>query len=499
MKKYIFNALFIGLLTACSLDKDPISDFSEKTIGSESSSGIKYSTKTEMKAQYDALYTLIRGEGQEKWLLDIIAHAESHSDNAYAGTTGAIALIEEHAQDASHSIVLRDWQFMLKMINTANLVIANIDKVPDTSLTVSEREQWKAEAMIIKAWMLFDMVRLWGDVPIPAIEAPTITSENVEETYKLLFPPRTSVAQVYEEIVRNLEYGREHAPNLNAANKFLLSKTVAKALLAKVYAEKPIRDYAKTIQYCNEVEADGVSLVADFTDLFGFNTTTMDAQARNTSEAIFEITFEAGGTNWLWMMFGKNAANPSSTYSWAKWVTPSRDIIAAFDAEGDAIRKGQSILQDKVDWANYYPKDAYQFMYKVRSSLNSVIKIRLADILLLKAEAYAATGDLANAAMLVNQIRARVNLAPLSSSVTSSQEAMKEAVLKERRLELAFEGHRWFDLVRNDKAIEVMNSLKSRDSKRLAMKRTLDENTLLYPVPLIELEQNRNLVQNPGY
>ena len=96
---------------------------------------------------------------------------------------------------------------------------------------------------------------------------------------------------------------------------------------------------------------------------------------------------------------------------------------------------------------------------QIRSGANSVIKLRLADILLLKAEAHAALGQVQEAATLVNQVRTRVKLAPIAT--TLSQEAMKEAVLKERRLELAFEGHRWFDLVRNDAAISTMNTLNN--------------------------------------
>ena len=136
-------------------------------------------------------------------------------------------------------------------------------------------------------------------------------------------------------------------------------------------------------------------------------------------------------------------------------------------------------------------------MYKIRSGGSSIINLRLADILLLKAEAYAALGQTAQAAALVNQVRARVGLAAISSSL--SQEQMKAAVLKERRLELAFEGFRWFDLVRNDKAIETMNSLNARDTGRLKQTYSLNENTVLYPIPQTELENNKKLTQNPGY
>jgi hypothetical protein len=137
-------------------------------------------------------------------------------------------------------------------------------------------------------------------------------------------------------------------------------------------------------------------------------------------------------------------------------------------------------------------------MYKTRSNLNSVIKIRLADILLLKAEAYVEMNNLNEAANLVNQVRNRADLGNLSSTITSSKEKMQEAVLKERRLELAFEGQRWFDLVRTDKAISTMNTLSQRDPGRIQML-PLTEETILLPVPQDAIDKNPSLIQNPGY
>ena len=152
----------------------------------------------------------------------------------------------------------------------------------------------------------------------------------------------------------------------------------------------------------------------------------------------------------------------------------------------------------EVTWSNHYPSDAYWFMHKFPSKFNSIIKLRLADILLLKAEAYVATGNLTAAADIVRTIRARVSLPPLSASRTSTQEALAEAVLNERRLELAFEGQRWFDLVRTGKVYDVLNSLNSRDPGRLPME-AVTENTVLLPVPQSQVELNPNLEQNPGY
>jgi hypothetical protein len=138
-------------------------------------------------------------------------------------------------------------------------------------------------------------------------------------------------------------------------------------------------------------------------------------------------------------------------------------------------------------------------MYKLRSGYNNEYILRLADIILLEAEAYAYQGNLQQSAELVNIIRQRVKLSDLTAEKTATQSAMIEAVLHERRLELAFEGQRWFDLVRNGKVEEYMNGLNKRDSGRLPQAKLFDENSYLLPLPQTALDQNQNLVQNPGY
>lgn len=138
-------------------------------------------------------------------------------------------------------------------------------------------------------------------------------------------------------------------------------------------------------------------------------------------------------------------------------------------------------------------------MYKLRSGYNNEYILRLADIMLLEAEAYAYKGDLSNSAKLVNIIRERVKLKDLDSSKMNSKDAMVEAVLHERRLELALEGQRWFDLVRNGKVESVMNNLNSRDSGRLKLAKSYNANSYLLPIPQTALDENQNLTQNPGY
>lgn len=146
------------------------------------------------------------------------------------------------------------------------------------------------------------------------------------------------------------------------------------------------------------------------------------------------------------------------------------------------------------DW----PQNHYPFVNKYRNfnegSDQNYIFIRLADILLLKAEALNQNGDVAGAATLVNQIRHR---AKLQDTPAATQDAMRLAIEKERRLELAFEAHRWFDLKRTGRAIDVMKNAVGPDGQKIGY--DINQNRLVWAIPQGEIDKNKQLVQNPGY
>lgn len=208
-----------------------------------------------------------------------------------------------------------------------------------------------------------------------------------------------------------------------------------------------------------------------------------------------------GSGNWATWMFGRDLINYDNNFTWAKWVTPSRDLIKAFQEEGDQIRFNQSVVYYVAKWSNYYPASNYPFMYKLRSANSSIIKYRYADVLLLKAEALIQQGssDLSAAADIIDRIRVRAGLPKLTAAAKASKETMLSALLKERRLELAFEGQRWFDLVRLNKVEEVMNAVFAKDSGRKPLVYPFNTNSYRLPVPQAAIDQNPNLVQNPGY
>lgn len=508
MRRYItifHGIIFIGVMSvvqSCSLMKDPLASYSDVTEGiDETGEFVVFRDKAAVLSHRQLLYNQLR-DRQEHWYLDLLLISEAHADNAYAGTTGAEVLpFENNGIEGSNSVLERGWDRYMEDVGRANRMIVYVDSVQDNTLTTSERRQYKAEAKIFRAMIYFDMVRLWSNVPIITTVAKDITSENIEEVYPTYFPEQNTEEEVYQQIEKDLLEAIPDAPANNVGDKTKFSKSVARALLAKVYAEKPLRDYSKVIQYADALEADGFALEEDFVNLFGMTDDLTDARMRNTRESILEAQFFSGNGNWVTWMFGRDLINYNSNFTWAKWVTPSRDLIRLFQQEGDEIRFNESIVYYQTTWSNYYPSNNYPFMYKMRSAVNSIIKYRYADILLLKAEALI-MGDnpnLSEAANIINAVRERVNLNPLPASVRNNRDAMLEALLKERRLELAFEGQRWFDLVRLNKVEEVMNAVYAKDSGRRPQVYPFTEYSYRMPIPQSMLDQNPNLEQNLGY
>lgn len=490
------------LTTSCGLDYDPVDSYSDKTQGiTEGGKNIVFKNKADVDSHLESLYKQLK-DRQEHWYLDRILIADCHSDNGYAGTTGAeVVPFETNGIEGSNSVLKRDWERYLEDIGRANKLIVYVDSVADKSLTNTQIETYKAQGKIFRAMIYFDMVRLWGGVPLITFVADDITEENIEEVYPQYFPGRSTELEVYQQIESDLLYALQYAPDNNAADKTRFSKSVARALLTKLYAEKPLRDYSKVIKYADELATEGFELVADFKDLFGMNDEGNDTRMRNTKESILEAQFFSGSGNWCTWMFGRDLLNWNNNFSWAKWATPSRDLIKAYQAEGDTKRFNETVVYYSCGWSNYYPANNYPFMYKCRSANSSLIKYRYADILLLKAEALIMKDapDLNGAADIIDKVRERAGIAKLSSSVKANKELMLNALLKERRLELAFEAERWFDLVRLDKVEEVMNAVYAKDSGRKAQVNLYDKDSYLLPIPQEMIDQNLNLEQNPGY
>ena len=502
MKKIytILSLASLIVLSSCDLNLYPETGYNEGNVTvDESANESQYSTREDMKGLRDAIYSSWTKDIQEKGYLDWLVYAECRADNAYGGNpgTGELMAIEANTQDGENKNVVRDWDWYQGQVSNCNNIICNIDRIKEADPTMTDKEykEWKSEAYCWRAWNLFQMSYIWGDIPLVNSIPPAITAENIEEVYDEYFPGRTPRADIYTQIISELEFACQNAPDTDPANKHLFTKAFAHGMLARIYAEPVLQDWTKVAEHCAAVEGYNYKLVDDYGQMWAYD----EADAvRNTTESIFEINWTKSNGNWVWMMFHRNAYSPNDSYSWIKWITPSRNLIAAYEAEGDIERKNACIVFDEAIWSNYYPGDNYPFMHKVPTNASSIILMRLGEIYLLHAEALACTGDLAGATEYVNRIRQRAGLKNIS--VPSSQDAMIEAILKERRLELAFEGFRFYDLLRHgfDKAKAIHDAMPQEDSY-WQPRFPLTEETVYMPIPQTALDVNPSLVQNPGY
>lgn len=514
MKKIIIALALFSFgtaMTSCELDRYPETSYTEHNYEDTGESDEAYSTREDMSAALAAMYSGVKSAMQEAGYLDLLVATECRTDNAYNGNpaTGGIVALEANSQDPENVQVTRDWNYYLDRVSSANQIICYIDaiKEKDSSMTQEEHDSWKAQALAWRAYNLFLMTQLWGDIPVQTIIPPAITAENIDEVYDLYYLPRKPVEEVYAQIIEDLEFACQHCPEMDPNDKFVFSKPFANGLAARVYAEKPRRDWDKVIAYCEAVEATaGLQLVENYEGLWSYTLGDAGDAVRNTSESIFEVTWSRSSGNWVWFMFYRNAYSPNDSFTWTKWVTPSRNLIKAFQDAGDTERLNASVKFDACGWSHYYPKGNYAFMYKLRTNASSMMIMRLAEIYLLHAEALTMSDtkrNLGEAANYVNKVRKRAKLDDLPTSAQASPETMIDAILAERRLELAFEGFRWFDLVRHDKIKEVhasVNQVGTPAYDSYFMQRyLLTDETMLLPVPTTAIDKNSNLVQNPGY
>ncbi len=488
MKKIFILSIFALAAVSfqsCSkfLDVKPVSN--GIAVENSSSDSVLYKSAEQVEAALGGAYADFKNEYYE---LDYFVNGDAQSDDAYAGADNpANFQIDDFKIDATNSNVSRDWAYLYNTIGKTNSIINNVNSCPDPALSAGRKTAIIAEASFIRAYMYFQLVQLWGDVPLQLKEVKSISAANLAEIYALLYPPRTAMALVYKQIIADLGTALATVP-ATAINKGYVTKGAVNSMLAYVYATQEPHDWSKVSQYCDAVISGGYSLMPNYNDLW-------DNLHKNCAESIFEINYTGGATdgNWGTKMF--------RGMDWKKFNIPSNDIVKAFDDEKDTLRKNASIIFLDVTgkWSDPdWPQTHYPFINKYRNfnegSDQNYIFLRLADILLLKAQALTETGDVQGAATLVNQVRARVFL---PATPASNQTDMRLAVEKERRLELAYETHRWFDLKRTGRAIEVMGNAIGPDGQKIGYNVT--QNRLVWPIPQAELDKNKQLVQNPGY
>lgn len=488
IKLYILVFGLAAILPSCDdyLDLKPISVTTTENA---------YNTASDAEAALVGAYDSF---AQEYYIWDNILFNDVISDNYYAGGDNPeIYAIEDLNINPTNSRLWNNWSQIYNAISKANIVLQKVPGINDPQLDLqSRRDQILGEAAFLRAYHYYQLVKMWGGVPL--ILEP-VASTDAADTQK----PRNTETEVYSQIIADLEFALDRLPDFYSddasVNKARATKGAANALLAKVYAQKPVPDYNKVLEYANAVinSQAGYSLLPVYGDLF-------DGNHYNNAESIMEVQF-VGGTEANW---GPQLLLPPSLSgdTWRKFVTPSQDLVQAFDDEGDVKRKNATILFETAPWSDEFWSVAVggnvPFAYKWKSangwaSTNRQYLLRLGDIILLKAEALNELNRVEEARTEVDKIRDR---AGLGVTPATNQEEMKLAIEKERRLELAQEAQRWDDLRRYGRAVEVMNNLNEIDLRTNTVKDyNMTAEKLLLPIPQSERNRNPQLGQNTGY
>jgi hypothetical protein len=353
------------------------------------------------------------------------------------------------------------------------------------------------EAHFLRAHYYFILVRLFGDVPL-------ITEPQTPEGD--LRPARNPKAQVYELIINDLKDAVTMLPareTYSGADVGRASKGAAAGMLAKVYLT--LGDYAQTVDLCRQVTAMGYELNGNYSDNFNPGT-------KNSKESLFEVQFYGKTSYSFWN--NENQASWVSTFTGPRnsdfvgggygWNQPTTEFFNQYEANDN--RKDKTVLYvggpafDGKEYKASYSVTGYNLRkFLVPKSISpdydtnpaDWVVLRYADVLLMEAEALVELNRLDEALVPLNKVRSRAGLASISTGLTQAQ--LREKVRKERRMELAFEGQTWFDIIRYDNGQYAQAFFNSIGKTNFTTKH------LLLPIPQKEIDSNPNLTQNAGY
>jgi hypothetical protein len=451
------------LLTACGKS---FLDLSPEHFQNE---GDYFKTADQFRQAVNGAYAPLQGlHTGTGWAL-----MEMRSDNtSYQKNTGDASgfpreEIDEFREQDDNSLVYQYFNYSYNGIARCNTLL---DHLEGAAIDTAIKSQIRGQATFLRAFYYFNLVRTFGDVPV-------VTHEVSSTTEAFDIAARKPVADVYAQIITDAQAAVASLPVMwaDGKDKGRVVKASAQTLLAEVYLTQ--KQYANAIPLLRAVmqSANGYTLLPDYAGLYTL-------AGENSAESIFEIQYMEGAANefsdFIYQFAPYNAGTSVTgfglyTGSGSGWNIPTQDMMDAYET-GDR-RKDISVSQSFTD-PNTGKVVPYVIKYKtphtIRYQTGSNFPVyRYADVLLMLAEclnetAFAANGE---AYTLLNQVRQRAGLLPKTAGNidpaldVNTQEAFRRAVWQERRVELAFENHRWFDLLRTGQAAAVMQAHAARE------------------------------------
>lgn len=485
--KLKYNLIAIALLgfsfSSCSdfLEQNPQTDLSENDF---------YKTADDILSAVNGAYSSLQeGDIYGNWYV----FGEIPSDNTRNQLSGSVTTQNEFDQfyiDTQNSMIANFWKAAYKVINRTNTILGRIDGI---EINTELANRYKLECKFIRALMYFNLVRVYGDVPLVLKEI------SISESYDILREPKENV---YNQIIADLKEAQDLPVSYSTAEDGRATQGAAKALLANVYMT--LHKYAEAETILAEIINSGRYSLLENTpgslNIDGYKNVFSPVN-HNSKEGIFEIQFLKGGYG-----EGSNYANNfapenSGTNVVAVGGTggnniPEMYIYNAYE-EGD-LRRDFSMSLGYYDNRknNEWVESRYvcKFMdvpYQNNDASNNYPVIRYADVILMYAEALNQNGKTAEACKYLNMTRRRgfgyqtTETSPVDLQTTDKAQ-FALMVEQERRVELAFENHRWFDLIRTGRAVEVMRSKGF----------SLNETNLICPIPQKQIDVNPKLTQN---
>ena len=389
-----------------------------------------------------------------------------------------------------------NWQNFYKVINYCNEVIVNAPLVQevDNTFTDYQMQGLVSEAYFLRSLAYFYLVRIYKEVPLILVPTETDDAE--------FYVTKVDEETILNQIVTDLEANRAFAPSESfktlSENKGRASKAAFDALLADIALWR--FDYNTVIKYVSQIESTRKFVLMPsgrWFELF---------YPGNTLEGILEFQFEGN--------LQQNNGTYGLTDRNSNQYKPSRKALdlLSFEFASELVRGEDSSIRkygedDFIIWkyVGQAPDGQSARSGSDQYSCNWIV-YRYADVLLMKAEALSQLGNYAAAYEILSDIRDRAGVG--SMSIANSPVAYEDAILNERALELAYEGKRWFDLLRmgrrndyarKDKLIEIIVSNVPSTQKRILATKLTNPNGWYLPIFEDEIERNKNLVQNPYY
>jgi tetratricopeptide (TPR) repeat protein len=416
--KYITNALLILLVlisVSCKkfLEVEPqlsISDENTITNGASAETAVR------------GMYRELASNGYYGTTFQSIGYL-SGDNIEWTGSQAIAGQFVNHDVRADNGSVATVWSSIYSTINRANHIIQKAAALPlEPTFTQAKKDQLVGEAYFVRALAYFDLNRLWGGVPVYL--NPTL-SVNDNRGLK-----RSTTQEVYAQVLADLKKAEELLPE--GTNRLRATKKTAWALLSRYHLYQ--KEWALAAFYADKIIADqNYNLVKPYSAFYANNVV-------NTPESIFELGYSSTNTN-----SHRGNWQPPQNGGTRQWAPNAAFLQLVNDP---LIGGNRSAMVNSTADGRWYGTVYYR-----SPATDPAYVLRIAEIWLIRAEALAQLDNLNGATEDLNKVRERADLAPLSFN--DKAEALL-SIENERRLEFAFEPHRWFDLIRTGRAAAVL-------------------------------------------